>query len=137
MKLVIDTNVLISGLLWSGTPRTAIDFCANKLAKNYVSPAILRELLVTLQKDKFSNRMRLTGATPHQSTEFILSISTVVNPNYLPDVDISDVDDLHVLACALAAEADCIISGDKHLLSLESFRNIPIMRPADFCKKYL
>lgn len=63
-------------------------------------------------------------------TDYIEAIE-LAEPLDVPSVVPNDPDDDHVLACALAAKADLIVSGDRHLLALNRYQNIPIVSPAE------
>jgi predicted nucleic acid-binding protein len=89
VRLVLDTNAAISGLLWHGNPGKLIDAANAALVMLHTSAPLL----------------------------------------VIPPTVMDDPDDDAVLACAVAAEADYIVSADPHLLTLEWFRNIPIVTP--------
>ena len=100
MRIVLDTNVVVSGLLWSGRPARLLDLLRAGQASAFTSEALLDELAGVL------SRRRLAAV--------------------LLDA---------VLACALAAGAELIVSGDKHLRNLKFYQRIPIVSPADALAK--
>jgi putative PIN family toxin of toxin-antitoxin system len=98
----------------------------------YSSPVLLAELLDVVSRQKFAGRFGQAGLTPLGIVSEIRRLAVVVVPADVPHVVERDTDDDHVLACALAARADLIVSGDKHLHALGgSYEGIPIVRPAD------
>ncbi|UCH88333.1 MAG: putative toxin-antitoxin system toxin component, PIN family [Thermoplasmata archaeon] len=132
MKVVLDTNVLISGIYWEGNESIILKACKMQNLTNYISPETLEEF----KKVLFYNKFKLTPSEIELAIETVLSFSTVITPKIkLNVIKIDPVDNIF-LECALASHADCIISGDKHLLKLGSYKKIEIMKSKDFIKKY-
>lgn len=128
-SVVIDTNILISGIMFGGKPRKVIDLVREKRLAGYTSEVLLGELLDIL-KDKF----KLTELDLHQVEIAVRKQFVLIRPESVPMVVERDPDDNQVLAVAIEVGAEVIISGDKDLLSLESYQNIPIMTAGDFLK---
>ena len=133
MRLVLDTNVVVAGLLWSGHPRRLLDLAINGDVALFSSPALIDELAHTLNYPKFSQRIAAHCATtPSALTVRYSALVTLVTPSEVPRVIEQDADDDQVLACALAANANLIVSGDKHLRSLGgAYQGIRIATPAE------
>ncbi|MDP1613683.1 MAG: putative toxin-antitoxin system toxin component, PIN family [Sulfuritalea sp.] len=133
MRLVLDTNVVVAGLLWSGHPRQLLDLAINGDVALFSSPALIEELAHTLNYPKFSQRIAAHCATtPSALTVRYSALVTLVTPSEVPRVIEQDADDDQVLACALAANANLIVSGDKHLHSLGgAYQGIRIATPAE------
>lgn len=129
MRLVLDTNVAVSGLLWHGNPGTLIDAARSAIVTLCTSAPLLAELRDVLHRDKFAKPLAALGLTATEIFEGYAALATVVVPAIIPPTIIDDPDDDAVLACAVAAEADYVVSGDPHLLKLEQFRNIPVVTP--------
>ncbi|MDA8383501.1 MAG: putative toxin-antitoxin system toxin component, PIN family [Betaproteobacteria bacterium] len=127
MRLVVDTNVLVSAFLWNGTPGRLIELAGEKVVRLYVSRVLLDELAATLNKKKLTRPVAATGLTVRQMVANYRRISTLVTARILTQQASRDADDDAVLACALAAKADAIVSGDRDLLDLKTFQNIPII----------
>lgn len=138
MKVVVDVNVLISALLWGGTPRKILILAQNNQISIFASPDLFQELETTLKRTKFQAKIKSLGLT----VEDILDAATEVLqscPNISLDIDISqlrDIKDYHILAAAVSAQADFLITGDQDLLVLNQFAEILIMTPADFLNTY-
>ncbi len=131
MRLVADTNVVVSGLLWLGNPGHLLEAAAFGRVTLYTSPVLLAELSATLNTPKLIRPIARSGLTLDDLLGRYLNVAIVVQPVAVPRVVPDDVDDDQVLACALAANAELIVSGDKHLLSLGSqYQGIPIVTPA-------
>jgi putative PIN family toxin of toxin-antitoxin system len=126
-RLVLDTNVVIAGLLWSGPPYRLLDFAIDDLVTLYSSPVLSDELAHTLNYPKFSKRIAQAATTPAELALRYSAVVTLVSPLQVPRVVPNDADDDHVIACAIAARAEWIVSGDQHLLALGRHADIPIV----------
>ncbi|AHF00004.1 putative toxin-antitoxin system toxin component, PIN family [Thioalkalivibrio paradoxus] len=127
MRIIADTNTVISGLLWQGAPRQLIDACRAQKLTLVTSPALLAELAEVLARDKFSARILRAGLSAKALVEDYAAIVHVIEPD-VPPVPVSrDPDDDEVLACAITAQVAAIVSGDADLLILENFQGIPIL----------
>ena len=130
MKCVTDTNVVVSGLLWLGNPGRLLEAAANGRITLYTSPALVAELRSTLSYDRFVPRIERSGLTLDGLLARYLNVAIVIDPVAVPRVVANDADDDQVLACALAAQADLIVSGDADLLTLQEYQGIRIVNPA-------
>lgn len=91
----------------------------------------MAELLDVVSREKFARHLSAAGLTPLGIVGEIRRLATMAAPISVPRVVANDPDDDHVLACALAVQADLIVTGDKHLLALgENYQGIPIVTPA-------
>jgi putative PIN family toxin of toxin-antitoxin system len=127
-RVVIDTNVIVSGLTFKGQPREVLDLAWKGEIEVYISPFILRELTGTLKKD--------FGWSNEQIRDTIQRIKAKTN-SIRPKIKVSVVkekdDDNRILECAIEGNAQYLISGDKkHLLPLKQYQGIKILSPAQF-----
>lgn len=127
MKLVADTNVVVSGLLWLGNPGRVLEAAALGRVTLYTSPALVAELAATLGGAKLARRVEHSGLSLDELLERYLNVAIAVEPATVPRVVTTDPDDDQVLACALAAQADLIVSGDADLLELKTYQDIAIV----------
>jgi len=132
LKVVADSNVLISALLWTGTPHEIIKLAESKKIQLFSSLPIIEEISEVLIRPKFIERMGELKTTPEELIESLLSIVEVVHPTVFINEIKTDSDDNRILECGVAAGADFIVSGDPHLLKIKSYRNIPIVTPRKF-----
>lgn len=130
MRAVIDTNVLIAGLLWRGPPHALLAQVRAGTVSLVSSPALLAELAKVIGRPKFDAILARTHTSRERSLAEVRRLAEVIDPPVLPQPVCRDPDDDHVLALAIAAKIDLIVSGDNDLLSLGSFEGIPIMAPA-------
>jgi putative PIN family toxin of toxin-antitoxin system len=131
VRIVLDTNVVMSALLWRGPPYRLLQTIRQQPSRQiYSSPVLLEELTDVITRPGFSERLSRIGKSAREVLADYLEILELVEPIEIPRI-VRDPDDDHVLACALAAKAELIVSGDKDLLDLNSFESIPIVTPAD------
>lgn len=131
MRAVADTNIIVSDLLWAGLPRQVLALGRAGKIELFTSPPLLAELEDVLGRKKFLRRLDQAGVTPHELILGYASLARVVQPLEIEPVVHADPDDDAVLACALAADAEVIVSGDSHLLDLRKFRSIRILTAAE------
>jgi putative PIN family toxin of toxin-antitoxin system len=131
MRLVLDTNVAVAGLLWGGHSRRLLKLAMDEVVALYSSQVLINELLHTLQYPKFARRIESFNTTAQVLAAQYSALVTLVSPLHVPAVIAQDPDDDHVLACAVAARARMIVSGDKHLHSLGgTYNDVAILAPA-------
>lgn len=130
MRVVADTNTVISGLLWVGAPRHLLDAARSAQITLFTSSILLAELEDVLLRDKFARRLAGSGVEAKTLILGYAALATLVEPAVLAPVIVVDPDDDAVVACAVAAQADCIVSGDHHLLELGQYETIPIITAA-------
>lgn len=127
MRIVADTNTVLSGLLWQGPPRQIIDQARAGAVTLHTSLTLVAELAEVIGRGKFARRILHANLSATRLVEDYRRLAVLADPPPLPAPVSRDPDDDHVLACALAAEATLIVSGDDDLLSLGTFRDIPIL----------
>ena len=128
--LTLDTNTLVSALLWHGNPRKLLDAVRAGVASSATSPMLLAELADVLGRTKFASKVQVSGETVGQMVNDYARVARVVFPLTAPRVVPDDPDDDHVIACAVAARADLIVSGDLDLLRMGSYGGMRIVTVA-------
>ncbi len=127
LRLVIDTNVLISSF-FGGNPKKVIDIWRKGNAILCLTQEILEEYL------RVMGRLPLALETKNRLVAILQEKRNIemVNPSRRYAVVPGDREDDKFIDCAVEAQADCIISGDSHLLQIKAFREIPILSPKEF-----
>ncbi len=124
MRAVVDTNVLISGVLWSGSPHVLLEHLRNGDLVLVSSPTLLAEVV---GRAKFDAVFLRSNFSREATLSEVRQLAEVIEPPPLPVPVCRDPDDDHVLALAIAVRVNLIVSGDDDLLGLMSFENIPIV----------
>lgn len=131
MRAVLDTNIIVSGLVWGGPPGELIDvYIPRRILKICTSPPLIAELTRVLQYPHLARRVAELQLDVPRSLATVFERAEVYRR--LPSVNLipADPTDNVVLATALAAHADAIISGDRHLRQLKNFV-IPVLAAAE------
>ena len=132
LRVVFDTNVVVSAAFWQGPPFRGLSEWAEGNCEAVISPQILAEYHETMEE----LRVDYPEITPVEWVTALGEAAELVFPTHRATGVTSDPDDEKILEAALAAEADCIVSGDKkHLLDLKEYEGIPILSPADFLRR--
>lgn len=129
MRVVIDTNVLISAIFWTGKPKQILNKVRQKEITFITSEFILEELKNILRRE--DKPFKLSEEEAERIITTLKELAVVVRINSKVSV-CKDENDNRVLECALDGKADYIITGDFHLLQLGSFQNITITKVSDF-----
>ncbi|MCK4266018.1 MAG: putative toxin-antitoxin system toxin component, PIN family [Thermoplasmata archaeon] len=130
MRVVADTNVLISGIFWDGNESDVLKRFKTKEIMNLISPDIVEEFEGVLSRRKFE----LTEEEIDSAIGEVLSFSKVIRPKIELNVIKQDPSDNRILECAIYGKADYIISGDKHLLDLKEFKGISTVTAMELLK---
>ncbi len=131
MRLVLDTNTVISGLLWQGPPGQLLDAVQSGRVSLYTSVPLLTELQGVLKRDKFARQLKKRGLKDSAIFDGYATMAALVTPPTIVPAITRDPADDAVLACAAAAQADLIVSGDKDLLRLKEYQGIRIVNAAE------
>ena len=127
MRVVADTNTIVSGMLWQGAPRRVLDSARTGKIELFTSAILLAELEDVLKRAKFADRLRSANFKPRDLVSGYAALARLTESAILSPVIPADPDDDAVLACAIAAQAQAIVSGDSHLLKLKQYADIPIL----------
>ena len=126
MKIFIDSNVLIAAYISHGSCYELYNHCLDK--HTVYSSKFVRDEVI----EKLTKKMRLSEEKSQWASEHLYTNTILVSEALLKEQICRDKDDDHILAAAIWAGADCIISGDADLLVLKKVHNIPIILPRDF-----
>jgi putative PIN family toxin of toxin-antitoxin system len=133
MRVIIDTNVLISGIFFGGPPAKILEAWHGGELKLVVSPEILEEYFEVCE--------RISVRYPDIDIAPILVLvarnSQVVESPPLAEQISRDLDDDKFIACAIASDTRTIISGDNDLLTVSGYERVQVMTPRDFVDKHI
>lgn len=132
--VVLDTNVWISAMIWGGTPSKIIKLAEDKKISIQISDEIVSEINQTLTYPKISQIYQGTGVTRQQLIESVLQIGKLTKTEQKIDLIQQDPTDNKLIECATAANADYLISGDKHLLKMRLYKKTKILTAKAFLK---
>jgi len=132
-RIVVDSNVLISAVFFKGKPDIILEAWRAGTLEIILSEEILHEYSEVLK--------RISTKYPSIETSGLLSVFAsgcrIVEPEAIGERICDDADDDKFLAAAIGGEAEIIISGDKHLLDVNGYSGIEILRPVEFIDRYL
>ncbi|MCR5866634.1 MAG: putative toxin-antitoxin system toxin component, PIN family [Aquincola tertiaricarbonis] len=134
---VLDTNVVVSALLWRGLPGRLIELAGEGELKLFTSAVLLKELAATLSKPKLAKAVAATRLDARTMLRLYGRIAHRVHPLALPRPVSRDWDDDAVLACAAASRADMIVTGDDDLLVLKHYGDCRIFKPQEALRALL
>ncbi|TSC72013.1 MAG: PilT domain-containing protein [Parcubacteria group bacterium Gr01-1014_38] len=135
MRVVLDTNVLLSAFLWQKGLRAIYDAIWQRRIVPCFTPATWHELERALRYPKFERQLARIHLEPDDILTLIASRALFTFPRTAVRVVRGDPSDNDFLTCALSAGARAIVSGDRHLRNLDRFRGIPILSPRQFLKQ--
>lgn len=136
MKVVLDTNVWISAWLWRGLPNNLIHLARREGIQVCISESLLAELENTFSYKKLQQKIQSLNLTKEQLLIGTREITYIYPIEELVVPELRDLDDTIVLATAIAASAEVIITGDRDLLILQEYQKMQIMTATDFLEQY-
>lgn len=131
IRIVLDTNVIGSALVFGGVPRTILELTAARRCELFHSEPIQAEVRRVLE-EKFGWAPAMLQRVP-----VLWSTGELVVPGTIVDAVPDDPDDNRILECALEAKANFVVSGDHHLLALRRYKSISIVSPRQFLEAYI
>jgi len=127
MRVVIDTNLLLSGFLWQGLPHVLLGAVRQGRLRLVMSAQLLAEFTGVLGRSKFDSALVRTDTSRERLLQELQRLVEMVEPEPLAQPVCRDPDDDAVLALAVSARVDWVVSGDDDLLVLHSYASIPIL----------
>lgn len=132
MRVVLDTNVIVSGLLWGGAPNRLLRWARDGVLQVICCEAVLAEVKRVLGYPKISRRIAALELTSPQVMAYLMNrVMHVPAPQPIPPVIRDDASDDLFLALAAENGARLIVSGDRHLLAVKEYKRVPIIAPGD------
>lgn len=133
MKVILDTNVFISGIFFSGPPYRILQAWRDGLIKLALTGKILEEYRRVAEQ----LHRQFPAINLQRIFELLIINAEIVPDQHLPVTICADPDDDKFIACALTARCKVIVSGDKHLLNIPTYRGIKVVTPRYFVETYL
>jgi uncharacterized protein len=131
VRVVLDTNVVISALLWGGQPLKLLELATDGTIILCTSPALVDELADVLARDHLALRVAVKVGSVERAVKAYAELAVMATPMSVPRVVPDDADDDHVIAAAVASDAQAIVSGDGDLLRLRIHSEIAIWTVAE------
>lgn len=135
MRAILDTNILVAALFWHGRPHQLLERVRDGSLSLITSPTLFAELEEILARSKFESVLLRSRTSRAKSLDEVRRLAELLDPPPLAEPICRDPDDDHVLAVAIAAQADFIVTGDTDLLVLNAVQGIPILTPAQALKR--
>ncbi len=132
IRIVLDTNVWVSIFTKKALSREFTRVFADEKVQVFISKEILNEISKVLVYPKLAELFKRAGTHPREILKTIVENSTPVKPKRRVKIIKEDPADNRILECALEANCDFIVSGDKHLLRLRKFKRTRILSPREF-----
>lgn len=132
MRIVLDTNILVSALLARGGPWRIVEAVRDGESEIVTSPILLAELERILNLARVTRRARLSHVEVAGYLEELRKLAIVIEPAIRLSVVIRDPDDDRVLEAAVAGSAEYVVTSDRDLLDLREYEGIRIVTPAVF-----
>ena len=136
MRVVLDVNVWISGWLWGGIPGQILMMAQNRQIDVFASEALIEELQSVLERAKLQSKVQSKGLTVQALISQTRQLAQLCATIALDVPQLRDPDDTIILAAAVAANAEAIVTGDLDLLTLTDFNGITILKPQDLLSHY-
>jgi putative PIN family toxin of toxin-antitoxin system len=130
LRVVLDTNVYFSA--FNSTRGVPFELWRRAARGEYIlliSPAIIRELARVLRED-----LKWPQPDIIAQLKLVVRVARLIEPKLTLEVVVADPDDDRILECAVAGNADLVVSGDRHLTRLKAFQGIGIVLPVDFLR---
>ena len=133
MRVVVDTNVLVSGVFFSGIPRRILEAWRDRRIVIVASLEILEEYR------RVGERVgaQFEGVSLEPFFTLLATNALIVQPRQLPEAIVSGPADDKFFACALAADCRVIVSGDKRVLAASGYEGVEVLRPRSFVERHL
>jgi putative PIN family toxin of toxin-antitoxin system len=136
MIVVLDTNIWVSAIIWGGIPDEIISLQEQRKIEIASSRKLLSELENTFNKKKIQTKLEVLQLTTSSAFSLVYESVNIYSIEELIVPELRDPDDTIVLATAIAANTEVIITGDRDLLILKEYQNMPILTATDFFGRY-
>ncbi|HEY6871180.1 MAG TPA: putative toxin-antitoxin system toxin component, PIN family [Geobacteraceae bacterium] len=133
MRIILDTNVFVSGIFFTGPPHQILEAWRDGKLKLAISPEILEEY----QRVGAALAEQFPTVSLKRIVELVMIHAEMVAAPPLSEPVCADPDDDKFFACAVASKTHSIVSGDKHLLQVSGYQGVRVLKPREFVDEYL
>jgi len=133
-KVVLDTNILVSGSLWKGESYKILLLIETQQIICILSISILEEYKKIMESEEIIEKIANKNLAINEIINHIISTVTIIHPTLRLKVVKEDPDDNKIIECAVEGKSDFIITKDKHLLNLKNYKKIRIVTPEEFLR---
>jgi len=138
MRIVLDTNVLVSATFWSGDSLRIMELVADKKVKLIICLSIISECMKIINSDEILYKKTQKKLSDKKIVRAVIQETSVIMvPTKKLSIVKEDPDDNKIIGCALSGKADYIITKDNHLLKIKNYKGIKIVTPKEFLKTIL
>ena len=130
LKVVIDTNVIISGIFFGGIPSKILEGLSENLYKLVLSEGIINEYKEVVTR--ILKKHKIASNTPIEVLDYLITNAQIIDPKTINTPYCDDPDDIIFLQTAIAAKAKYLVSGDKHLLNVGKYKGGVVLKAKDF-----
>lgn len=135
MGVVLDTNIVVSALVWGGTPYRLLQAAVDGEIELATSPALIDELRDVLSRSHLAPRLAARQSSVPPAIDLYSQPAIHVWPLASPRIVPNDPDDDHVIACAIASGATLVVSGDADLLAIGRHQLVEIVNAAEAVRR--
>ena len=132
MKIILDSNVLISGIFFAGPPYRILKAWQEGKIKLIISEEILAEY----QKVAEELSQQFPSVDIDQILELLIIHAEIIDTQEFQVTICEDPDDNKFISCALASKSKIIVSGDKHLLKISGYEGVLVLKPREFTDQF-
>ena len=132
MRIVIDTNLIVSAFIWGGTPLILIKEARLTKIEIISSTETFDELKRIIMRPKFINSLAKSNRKPEEIISRYQELVKFIHPATIPTHVVRDPKDIKFLECAVGGQADYIITGDNDLLVLKEYQGIRVVTASEF-----
>ena len=137
MRVVLDTNVLVSGTFWRGASSKILEMADKRLLEMVLSKELIEEYYQVISREEIMDKIEDKNLILNKSVSKLIKDAIIVEPLEKLNIVDEDMDDNRILECAVEGSAEFVITRDNHLLKLKEFREIKIITPDEFLRIYL
>ena len=136
MKVVLDTNVLVSGTFWRGASGKILEMIDKGTLEIVLSKELIDEYYQVINREEIMDKIINKNLILNKSVSKIIKESRIIEPLEKLNIITEDPDDNAILECAVEGSVNHIITQDNHLLKLKEFREIKIITPEEFLRNF-